>query len=75
MDSRIGRQNSRADFFASQADIDLSKRAGELTEEEIDKIVTIMQNPRQYKIPDWFLNRQKDVKDGKTSQVRKRYIF
>ncbi|XP_021028445.1 40S ribosomal protein S18-like [Mus caroli] len=28
-----------------------------------------MQNPRQYKIPDWFLNRQKDGKDGKYSQV------
>ena len=28
-----------------------------------------MSNPRQYKIPDWFLNRQKDIKDGKTSQV------
>ena len=48
-----------------QADIDLTKRAGELSEEEVDKIVTIMQNPRQYKIPDWFLNRQKDIKDGK----------
>lgn len=36
---------------------------------QIDKIVTIMQNPRQYKIPDWFLNRQKDIKDGKYSQV------
>ena len=24
-----------------------------------------MSNPRQYKIPDWFLNRQKDIKDGK----------
>jgi ribosomal protein S13 len=47
-----------------QADIDLSRRAGELSEEEVDKIVTIMQNPRQYKIPDWFLNRQKDIKDG-----------
>jgi len=56
-------------LFYSQADIDQSKRAGELSEEEIEKIVTIMQNPRQYKIPDWFLNRQKDVKDGKTSQV------
>ena len=32
-------------------------------------VITIMQNPRQYKIPDWFLNRQKDVKDGKYSQV------
>ena len=30
---------------------------------------TIMLNPRQYKIPDWFLNRQKDIKDGKFSQV------
>ena len=27
-----------------------------------------MQNPRQYRIPDWFLNRQKDIKDGKYSQ-------
>ena len=48
-----------------QADVDLNRRAGELSEEEVDKIVTIMQNPRQYKIPDWFLNRQKDIKDGK----------
>lgn len=28
-----------------------------------------MTNPRQYKIPDWFLNRQKDIIDGKYSQV------
>lgn len=85
-----------------KADIDLTKRAGELTEDEVrglgtswgfgdilgtrgdgfgvtlvslcppqvERVITIMQNPRQYKIPDWFLNRQKDVKDGKYSQVR-----
>merc|ERR1712212_507278 len=52
-----------------KADIDLNKRAGELTDDEVERVVTIMQNPRQYKIPDWFLNRQKDVKDGKYSQV------
>lgn len=28
-----------------------------------------MSNPRQYKIPMWFLNRQRDIKDGKYSQV------
>lgn len=39
------------------------------TEDEVKKVVTIMQNPRQYKIPDWFLNRQKDSKEGKYSQV------
>jgi small subunit ribosomal protein S18e len=52
-----------------QADIDLTRRAGELSEEEVDKIVTIMQNPRQYKIPDWFLNRQKDIKDGEETWI------
>lgn len=40
---------------------------------QVEKVVTIMNNPRQYKIPDWFLNRQKDAKDGKFSQVSKTY--
>ena len=31
--------------------------------------MTIIQNPRQFKVPDWMLNRKKDVKDGKFSQV------
>ncbi|KAL6740143.1 hypothetical protein Aduo_013528 [Ancylostoma duodenale] len=52
-----------------KADIDVSKRAGELSEDDFEKIVTVMQNPSQYKIPNWFLNRQKDIKDGKYSQL------
>merc|ERR1739838_263319 len=63
----VGRRYSN--IVLKKADIDLSKRAGEMTEEEVEKIVTIMSNPRQYKIPDWFLNRQKDIKDGKYTQV------
>ena len=55
-----------ANLVLKKVDIDLNKRAGELSEEEVEKIVTIMQNPRQYKIPNWFLNRKKDIKDGKT---------
>ena len=55
-----------ANLVLKKADIDLSKRAGELSEEDVEKIITIMQNPRQYKIPNWFLNRQKDIKDGKS---------
>ncbi|KAG8493550.1 hypothetical protein CXB51_011060 [Gossypium anomalum] len=43
--------------------------AGELTAQELDNLMTIVANPRQFKIPDWFLNRQKDYKDGKYSQV------
>jgi len=36
---------------------------------KVEKVITVMSNPRQYKIPDWFLNRQKDIKDGKYSQA------
>lgn len=45
-------------------------RAGELSAEELESVMTIVANPRAYKIPDWFLNRQKDIKDGRFSQVR-----
>merc|ERR1712173_207766 len=58
-----------ANIALKKADIDMSKRAGELSEEEVERIITIISNPRQYKIPDYFLNRQKDIKDGKTTQV------
>ena len=40
-----------------------------MDEDEIEKLVAIIQNPRQFKIPLWFLNRQKDFKTGKYTQV------
>ncbi|KAI8352168.1 40S ribosomal protein S18 [Choanephora cucurbitarum] len=58
-----------ANIACKKADVDLTKRAGELSSEELERIVTILQNPAQYKIPNWFLNRQKDIVDGKSSQV------
>lgn len=58
-----------ASVVLKKADISSTKRAGELTEEEVEKLMAVMANPRQYKIPDWFLNRQKDIKDGKYSQI------
>ena len=83
----IGRRY--ANICLKKADIPLNRRAGELSEEEVERLITIVQvsrshvsrcemlliffccvqNPRQYKIPDWFLNRQRDIKDGKTTQV------
>ncbi|KAI9364501.1 ribosomal protein S13/S18-domain-containing protein [Zopfochytrium polystomum] len=59
----VGRRFSN--LVCKKADIDMNKRAGELTNDELERIVTIMQNPAQYKIPNWFLNRQKDIRDGK----------
>ncbi|KAF2271878.1 uncharacterized protein EI97DRAFT_470868 [Westerdykella ornata] len=63
----VGRRYSN--LVCKKADVDLTKRAGDLTSEELERIVTIIQNPLQYKIPAWFLNRQRDIVDGKNSQI------
>ncbi|RYP79138.1 hypothetical protein DL771_000116 [Monosporascus sp. 5C6A] len=64
----VGRRYSN--LVCKKADVDLNKRAGELTSEELERIVTIIQNPTQYKIPALgFLNRQRDITDGKNSQI------
>lgn len=46
-----------------------SARAGELSAKELEELMVIVSNPRTFKIPDWFLNRQKDHKDGRFSQL------
>merc|ERR1739849_65427 len=63
----IGRRFSGQ--ICKRAEIDGNKRAGILTNEEIEKIVEIIQNPLQYGIPKWFLNRQKDINDNSYSQL------
>ena len=63
----IGRRFSN--LLCKKAQIPLATRAGELKEAQIETIKTILANPGQFNIPDWFLNRQKDHKDGKNSQA------
>ena len=46
-----------ANTVCKKTDVDMNKRAGELTAQELDNLMTIVANPRQFKIPDWFLNR------------------
>eukprot|EP00049_Salpingoeca_infusionum_P016914 m.351159 g.351159 ORF g.351159 m.351159 type:complete len:152 (-) comp16183_c0_seq1:146-601(-) len=58
-----------ADICLKKAEVNQKKRAGELTDEEVTRVINIMQNPLQYKIPKWFLNRQKDIKNGTYSQI------
>ena len=58
-----------ANLICKKAEIDMTKRAGEMRPDEIERLVAILQNPTQFRIPQWFLNRQKDVKTGKYSQA------
>ncbi|URE33128.1 ribosomal protein [Musa troglodytarum] len=56
-----------ANIVCKKADVDMNKRAGELSAAELENLMTVVANPRQFKIPDWFLNRKKDYKDGTTA--------
>merc|ERR1711883_42540 len=57
------------DLCLKKAEIDQSKRAGMINEEELQRIQDTMTSPKSFKVPVWFLNRQRDWKDGKDSQL------
>ncbi|KAF0852725.1 40S small subunit ribosomal protein uS13 (rpS18) [Andalucia godoyi] len=63
----IGRRFSN--LVCKRAKVDMAKRAGELSNEEIERLVAVIQNPLDFNIPDWFVNRRRDMKDGATYQV------
>mmetsp|Transcript_19640 Transcript_19640/g.54780 ORF Transcript_19640/g.54780 Transcript_19640/m.54780 type:complete len:154 (+) Transcript_19640:153-614(+) len=63
----IGRRFSNV--VCKKAEVDMKKRAGECSAEELERMMTIVANPRNYKIPEWFLNRQKDHKTGRFTQL------
>ncbi|XP_057432200.1 40S ribosomal protein S18-like [Lotus japonicus] len=59
-----------ANICCKKADVDMNKRAGELGVAELDNVMTVVANPKQFKIPDWFLNRKKDYKDALHMKLR-----
>ena len=63
----IGRRLSNV--ACKKAEVDLAKRAGELSASELESLMVVVSNPRQFRVPDWFLNRKKDIKDGRFTQV------
>ena len=50
-----------------RANVNPHLRAGELDEKQVEKLVDVVTNPKDYDIPLWFLNRRKDPKDGTDS--------
>mmetsp|Transcript_114112 Transcript_114112/g.317462 ORF Transcript_114112/g.317462 Transcript_114112/m.317462 type:complete len:153 (-) Transcript_114112:203-661(-) len=65
----VGLGRRLSNIICKKADVDMTKRAGELTPEEIEKVVAILQNPLNFKIPAWMLNRQRDFKTGKNMHL------
>ena len=44
-------------------------RAGDLNADELERLVLVMQNPTDFKIPAWLLNRRKDIILGTDVQI------
>ena len=51
----IGRR--LANVACKKAEVDLNKRAGELSASELESLMVVVSNPRQVRVPDGFLNR------------------
>merc|ERR1711959_359603 len=58
-----------ANIICKKGEVDMSRRAGEFTTEQMERLMEIVANPQAYKIPRWFLNCQKEYKTGTYSQV------
>jgi small subunit ribosomal protein S13 len=52
-----------------RANIDPEKRAGFLTEPEIDRIEEMVNDPAKAGLPSWMLNRRKDLETGKDTHL------
>jgi small subunit ribosomal protein S13 len=60
---------SLANAILKKASVNPDKRAGFLTEAEIEKVEEIIKDPARYGLPSWLLNRRKDPDTGKDMHV------
>ena len=58
-----------ANAILKKAGINPDTRAGFLTEANVDKIEEIIREPTKYGIPNWLLNRRKDLETGKDMHI------
>ncbi|KAF7692978.1 40S ribosomal protein S18 [Cucumispora dikerogammari] len=52
-----------------KAGIESQRRAGELSQDEQQKLIDIMSNPTAFGIPNYFLNHEKDFSEGTNSHL------
>ena len=49
--------------------LDEEQQIGYLEEDKVAKIVEVLENPQEYNIPDWLLNRRFDYETGETKHL------
>ena len=56
---------SMANAIVTKGNVDPDMRLGYLSEQDLDQLEDIIKNPAKYGLPDWILNRQKDLETGR----------
>lgn len=64
-----GMSLSLANAILKKAGVNPDKRAGFLTEAEIEKVEEIIKDPAKFGLPGWLMNRRKDPDTGKDMHV------
>jgi len=60
---------SLSNAILKKAGVDPDKRAGFLTDTEMEKIEEIIEDPAKYSLPTWLFNRRKDAETGKDAHL------
>ena len=58
-----------SNMICSMANIPKEKKAGYLTEKEVEMLDKILKNPKAFDAPVWMLNRRKDYETGENSHL------
>ncbi|MCJ7450743.1 MAG: 30S ribosomal protein S13 [Candidatus Nanohaloarchaeota archaeon QJJ-9] len=58
-----------ANAVCKSIEIDKEKKIGDLSEEEIEKIKEVIENPEEYNIPAFLRNRRKDRETGEDKHI------
>ncbi|RJQ17618.1 30S ribosomal protein S13 [Candidatus Woesearchaeota archaeon] len=58
-----------ANAVCTVAKIDKTAKTGNLSEQQVALLDTVLRNPLQYKIPLWMLNRRNDYETGETKHL------
>jgi len=58
-----------ANMALALAKVSKTKKTGDLTDKEIEKIDTILKDPLAFNAPEWLLNRRKDYETGENMHL------
>ncbi|OIR57411.1 MAG: 40S ribosomal protein S18 [Amphiamblys sp. WSBS2006] len=56
-------------LVCTAAGVDINKRCGELSDEDMARVEKVLLNPLEHNVPVWLLNRQKDIATGQDIHV------